>query len=237
MPSDPVFQLQHSAVPQSTSLRRRLGYCRLCVLLEAQPTAAAFELLLGSLLEAGVAMFQLRDKSAPDAVMLDRGRRAMELVARADGPPAIVLINDRVTVAAAAGVHGVHVGEDDMPVAEARRILGPDRLIGRTAHDLAEARAARTAGADCLGIGPCYPSATKSFTRQAPRDFLGDTAAEIPLPVFAIGGITPERLPDLATLGIHRVAVAAAVTSAPDPAAAARAFLTALDPATRQKDP
>ncbi|MFM1902535.1 MAG: Thiamine-phosphate synthase [Planctomycetota bacterium] len=206
-------------------------------MLEAQPSPEAFEQLLGSLLEAGVRLIQLRDKSASDAVMLDRGRRAMALAHRIDGrSPAIVLINDRVAVAAAAGVDGVHLGAADLPVAEARRILGPGRLIGRTAHDLAEACAAQAAGADCLGIGPCYPSATKSFAEQAPRDFLRDTAAGIPLPLFAIGGITPERLPELAALGIHRVAVAAAVTAAPDPAAAAREFLAALALATRPPD-
>lgn len=207
----------------------RLAAARLCVLIDARPDASSFERLISSLLAAGVPMFQIRDKAASDEVLLDRGRRAMALARQAaPSAPAIVTINDRVAVAAAAGADGVHLGADDMPVAEARRLLGPDHIIGRTAHDLAEARAALAAGADCLGIGPCYASTTKAFAHQAPRDFLRATAAEIPLPIFAIGGITPDRLGDLAALGIHRVAVTAAVTAAADPAKAARRFLERL---------
>ncbi len=199
------------------------------MLIDARPDAGSFERLFAALLAAGVPMVQIRDKAAPDEVILDRGRRALLLARRADpAVPALVTINDRVAVAAAAGVDGVHVGAADMPVAEVRRLLGPDRIIGRTAHDLDEARAACSAGADYLGIGPCYPSVTKAFARQAPRDFLRATAAEIPLPLFAIGGVGPERLDELAALGIRRVAVSAAVTATADPAAAARALLKGL---------
>jgi thiamine-phosphate pyrophosphorylase len=127
----------------------------------------------------------------------------------------------------AAAADGVHVGATDIPVAEARGLLGATALVGRTAHALAEAEAAVFAGADYLGVGPCFPSTTKAFTAHAPRDFLA-AAARLPLPVFAIGGITPERLPELAELGIHRVAVAAAITAAVDPPAAARRFLELL---------
>ncbi len=207
----------------------RLAAARLCVLIDAQADATAFEHLVTALLEAGVPMFQIRDKAASDAVFLDRGRRAVALARRLNpATPAIVTLNDRVDLAVAAGVDGVHVGEDDMPVTEARRLLGPDRIIGRTAHDLDEARAALAAGADCLGIGPCFPSSTKAFEQQAPRNFLRDTAVEIPLPIFAIGGITLNRLAELAALGLQRVAVSAAITAAHDPAAEARRFLAAL---------
>ena len=186
-----------------------------------------FEQLLTTLLAAGVRMIQIRDKSASDAVLLDRGQRAAA-VARRVAAAALITVNDRITVAAAAGIDGVHIGADDLPVPLARQLLGSKQLIGRTAHDLNEARAAAAAGADYLGIGPCYPSTTKAFARQASREFLRSTAAEIPLPIFAIGGITPDRLDELAAIGIQRVAVSAAVTAATDPAAAAGRFLEAL---------
>ena len=115
-----------------------------------------------------------------------------------------------------------------MPVAEARRLLGSDRIIGRTAHDLEEARGAVAAGADYLGVGPCYRSTTKTFARQAPRDFLRVAAAEIPLPIFAIGGIGADQLGELVSLGIGRVAVSAAVTTAASPGQAARMILARL---------
>ncbi len=209
------------AIPTAITASRpgdRLAAARLCVLIDARPDAEAFERLLAGLLAAGVPMVQIRDKAAGDEVILDRGRRALALARRADpSTPAVITINDRVAVAAAAGVDGVHVGATDMPVAEARRLLGSDRIIGRTAHELDEARAALAAGADYLGVGPCYPSKTKTFARQAPRDFLRVAAAEIPLPIFAIGGIGADQLGELVSLGIGRVAVSAAVTTAASP--------------------
>ena len=207
----------------------RLAAARLCVLIDAGPDANAFDRRLAEVLDAGVPMVQIRDKAAADEVILDRGRRALALAREVHhSAPAIITVNDRVAVAAAAGVDGVHLGATDMPLAEARRLLGPERIVGRTAHTLDEARAALAAGADYLGIGPCYPSATKTFARQAPRDFLRATAAEIPLPIFAIGGIGSERLAELAALGIRRVAVSAAVTAAEAPGEAARELLSQL---------
>jgi thiamine-phosphate pyrophosphorylase len=107
-------------------------------------------------------------------------------------------------------------------------VIGPDAVLGGTAHDLAEARAVAAAGADYLGIGPCFPSRTKSFPEHAPPEFLRQVVAEISLPAFAIGGVTLERLEPLAALGVRRVAVASAVTAAPDPPAAAAALLARL---------
>jgi len=207
----------------------RLAAARLCVLIDTRPDESGFERLLTAVLAAGVPMVQIRDKAADDEVLFDRCRRALALAREANhSAPAIITVNDRVAVAAAAGVDGGHIGAADPPIAEARRLLGPERIVGRTAHTLDEARAALAAGADYLGIGPCYPSATKTFARQAPRDFLQATAAEIPLPIFAIGGIGPDRLGELAALGIRRVAVSAAVTAAADPGDAARELLSRL---------
>jgi len=208
--------------------RDRLAAARLCVLVTGGADAVEFEQLVAALVTAGVPMLQLRDKQLSDEVLLDRCRVALALARRlAPAAPSLVIVNDRVEVALAAAADGVHLGAGDMPVAEARRRLGPTALIGRTAHSLAEADAAVAAGADYLGVGPCFPSATKSFARHAPRDFLA-AAAPLPLPVFAIGGIDGGRIEELVGLGLTRVAVAAAVTSAAEPAAAARAILATL---------
>jgi thiamine-phosphate pyrophosphorylase len=136
----------------------------------------------------------------------------------------LVVINDRADVAAAVHAAGVHVGAEDLPIASARRVLGPGALVGCTAHSLTEARAAVVDGADYLGVGPCFPSPTKSFASFAPTEFLSGVVREIALPSFAIGGVTLERLDGLLGLGIRRVAVASAITEAADPAAAAAAF-------------
>lgn len=215
-------------LPQPRSARDRLATARLCVLVAGGADPAGFERLVGELLAAGVAMLQVRDKQLSDEALIDRCRRALAL-ARYHAPtaPPLVLVNDRVEVAIAAAADGVHLGAADLPVTLARQRLGPAALIGRTAHTQAEARAAVAAGADYLGVGPCFPSATKTFSRQAPSDFLA-AAAVLPLPVFAIGGIDVERVGELGGLGITRVAVAGAITSAADPAVAAGAILAAL---------
>lgn len=209
--------------------RTRLAEVNLCVLVDGRAEMPDFERLLESLLEAGVRMFQVRDKSLGVPAVVERVRRALA-VARRRNPtdPALVIVNDRVDVAAALGADGAHTGADDLPTALVRRVLGPGPLLGRTAHDVAEARAAAAEGADYLGIGPCFPSATKAFGEFAPPAFLRTVVKEIGLPTFAIGGITLERLEALTALGIRRVAVASAVTAAADPAAAARGIIERL---------
>lgn len=207
----------------------RLTGVNLCVLVDGREDAAAFERLVAALCAAGVRMLQVRDKRLGTPALVDRVRRAVAIARRhAAGPPALVIVNDRVDVAAAVGAAGAHVGVEDLPLPLARRVLGPDALLGGTAHDVAEARAAAAAGADYLGIGPCFPSATKHFGTFAAPDFLRAAVREVALPAFAIGGVTLERLDTLRGLGVRRVAVASAVTAAADPAAAARAFIERL---------
>jgi len=209
--------------------RDRLGDVRLCVLVEGGDDEAAFVRLVESLLGVGVRMLQIRDKSLPVPALAARARAAVAAARRHDpAAPAVVIVNDRIDVAAAVAGSGGHVGALDLPVPLARRVLGLDAVLGATAHDLDEARAAVAAGADYLGVGPCFPSTTKSFGRFAAAEFLRRVAAEFAVPLFAIGGIRPERLDEVFACGLGRVAVAAAVTQAPDPAAAATTLLERL---------
>lgn len=205
--------------------RGRLDGVGMCVLVDGRESEAAFGRLVTSLLEAGTRMIQLRDKVLATPSLLSRARQAVA-IARPAG--AIVIVNDRVDVALAAGADGAHVGETDLPTRDARRLLGPDLLLGRTAHSMEELRAAVADGADYLGVGPCFESPTKAFGSFADRAFLAEAAKATALPVFAIGGITVDRLAELASLGFRRVAVASAVTSAADPAATAATFLDRL---------
>ena len=209
--------------------RDRLAGISLCVLVDGRSDLADFERLMAALVEAGVRMFQIRDKSLGMPALAIRVERALAMVRRhAIADPALVIVNDRADLAAAVGADGVHGGADDLPTTLTRRVIGPAALLGRTAHTLAEARAAAADGADYLGIGPCFPSSTKSFGEFAPPDFLETVSREISLPAFAIGGVTLDRLDALAALGVTRVAVASAVTGARDPAAAAAALIARL---------
>jgi len=222
-----LYTLERAALTAVAS-RDRLADVRLCVLLATGPSEEAFRNLVDQLLAAGVGMLQLRDKTASLPLLCQRTAAAVAIARRhaevSGGPRCLVIVNDRADVAVATGADGVHLGADDLPVPLARRVCGPRLLVGRTAHSLEEAQQAVLDGADYLGVGPCFPSTTKDFASFAPEEFLRQVANEVSLPAFAIGGVTPDRLEQLAGLGVGRVAVAAAVTAAADPGAVARQF-------------
>ena len=119
------------------------------------------------------------------------------------------------------GADGVHVGQEELTAREARRIVGPDRLVGVSTHDIEQARAAVLDGADYLGVGPVFPSRTKPFEAFAGLEFVRAVAGEIGLPWYAIGGIGPENVAAVREAGASRVAVSAAVCGAEDPRSAA----------------
>lgn len=214
-------------MPQKTlvSRRERLAQARLCVLVEGGASAAACAEQVAAIAAAGAELIQLRDKNLDDAGLLERAIAAVA-VARRHG--ALLVINDRPDIAVAAAADGVHLGERDMPVLAARRVVGSSRLVGRTAHTIEEARAALRDAADYLGVGPCFPSGTKAFETFAPQTFLEAVVSEAEVPTFAIGGIELQRIAQLRALGLSRVAVASAVTRADDPAAAVASLLAAL---------
>ncbi len=194
----------------------RLSGVHLCALVDGRVTPEQFEDHIGRLVAAGVPMIQLRDKRLPDGELLDRARRLVDLTRPAGS---LAIVNDRADIAAAAGADGVHVGQEDIPPADARRVVGPHALVGVSTHSLPQAREAVLAGADYLGVGPTFPSRTKSFAALPGLDLLNEVAKEIALPAFAIGGISLENLPRVLETGIRRVAVAAALD---DPAIAPR---------------
>jgi thiamine-phosphate pyrophosphorylase len=170
----------------------------------------------------GVGIVQLRDKGATDAEFLPRAREVARACAELGVP---LILNDRVHLVEAAGARGVHVGEDDMAPEEARRVLGPDFVIGLSTHDRDEVAAAAGRGADYVGLGPMFASRTKTLRRPPGgpallRSALGATH----LPLYPIGGITAANLPSLVAAGATRAAVSSAICGAKDPRAAAAAL-------------
>lgn len=227
-----VYALERASLTAARGAER-LASVSLCVLVDGRPDAEAFAGLVESLFAAGVRMIQIRDKALPLPRLVERTRVALQLARRhaqeTAQPLPLVIVNDRADVAAAVAADGAHTGEDDLPAPLVRRVVGSRALVGRTAHTFAEAQKAVLDGADYLGVGPCFPSATKDFATFAPPDFLRAVADQISLPTFAIGGITLDRLGAIVDCGLRRVAVASAVTGATDPAAAARAFIARLE--------
>ncbi|NLF08059.1 MAG: thiamine phosphate synthase [Pirellulaceae bacterium] len=213
-----TYTLQR-AVCITDHARRRLVSARLYVLLDGRATPEEFQRLVHALIGAGTDVLQLRDKRLDDRGLLDR---AGLLAAAARAAGVLAIVNDRPDIAVLAGADGVHVGQEEMPVADARRVVGPDALVGVSTHSLDQARQAVLDGADYIGVGPVFPSETKQFAAYPGLEFVRAVSAEIGLPSFAIGGISPANLHEVLAAGAMRVAVGAAVTAAPDPAAAAR---------------
>jgi thiamine-phosphate pyrophosphorylase len=161
----------------------------------------------------GARAVQVRMKEAPAGEVLEVARRAVALARER----ALVLLNDRADLALLSGADGVHVGEDDLPVAEARRLVGPDLLVGRTCRTLEEARAALASGADHVGYGPIFASRTKPLA-VPPRgtDALREVAGALGAPVVAISGIDLGNVGEVARAGAACAAVAEAIFGAGD---------------------
>jgi thiamine-phosphate pyrophosphorylase len=176
-------------------------------------------------LDGGVRALQLREKDLLGAELL---RLAVELRDLTRRYGALLLVNDRVDVALAADADGVHLGQGAMPVAEARRLVGPARRVGVSVHTLAEAAAAAAARPDFLVFGPVYATPSKTAF-GAPRGTaeLGAVVAAAGLPVLGIGSITVDRIAEIRRAGAAGVAVISAICAADDPARAARELLVA----------
>lgn len=173
-----------------------------------------------SLLAAGAPLVQVRTKHVPD-----RGRfeAACELVAAARVAGATCLINDRVDIALATGADGVHVGADDLPIAVAHELLGPDAVVGATCRNADDARRAEAAGASYVGLGPVFATSTKSGLPDpiGPRG-VERVAASVDVPIIAISGMTPENVEAVLDAGAWGVAVVGAIYGTDDPVASLR---------------
>ena len=178
-----------SAIAATAASPRRLDAARLYVLVDGRGNMKSFERLIDQLIEAGVHLIQLRDKQLCDRELIQRARRLSEKTA---GRTTRWIMNDRPDLARLARADGVHVGQDELSVAEVRAVAGINALIGVSTHSLEQARAAVLDGADYLGVGPIFTSATKHFDRLPGLDLARAVAAEIRRPAFAIGGINPQ---------------------------------------------
>ena len=212
--------------------RARLRDCRLYLVTSPSPQVLA---VVEAALSGGVRLVQYRAKEgscgpdgAPitDAVRLQQAQALRQLCSRHG---ALFLVNDRIDIALAVDADGVHLGQGDLPPALARRLLGPDRLIGRSTHAISQLRQAVADGCDYVGVGPVNATPTKPGREPVGLDYVRQAAAESPIPFFAIGGIDAGNLAAVQAAGAERVAVVRAITEAPDPAAASGALLGMLN--------
>lgn len=174
--------------------------------------------------EAGVNAVQFREKDLPAGEQLELGAQIQRIVRG----KALFIVNDRVDVALALGADGVQLPESGLPVAAARKLLGPQALIGRSVHSLQGAIAAEKAGADYLIFGPVYPTGSHPGAPPAGRLALQEVAQAVSIPVLAIGGIVPENVREVLQGGAAGIAVISAVLGVSDPQAAAAELVTRL---------
>lgn len=213
------------AVLRTQFSHERLLDQHLYLLVTASSCVAGCEVVVRAALAAGVKLVQVREKSMPDRELVEHARRLREWTREAD---ALLIVNDRPDIALLAEADGVHVGQEELSIRDARRIVGTDLLIGVSTHSIEQARQAVLDGADYLGVGPTFPSGTKSFEVFAGLEFVRQVAAEITLPWFAIGGINGRNLADVRSAGASRVAVSGAIISATNPNKAASELLAQL---------
>ncbi len=218
----------HKALSTTAQARNRLQQARVYVLLDGRNSPEEFQRLARGLIEAGVDVLQLRDKHLEDRELVRRGELLRQLVS---GTQTLFVFNDRADLAVVCGADGVHVGQEELTVAQVRRVAGPQLLVGVSTHSLEQAEQAVLSGADYIGVGPVFPSRTKHFDRFVGPELLRQVGARVSLPAFAIGGITRENLPQVIAAGFTRVALGQAVLGAADPAAEVRWFKEQLQQA------
>ena len=180
------------------------------------------EAVVAAALAAGVRLLQYRDKDCEDVLRL---RRAMALRDRCAEAGALFIVNDRVDLALAIEADGVHLGQGDMPPAQARSLLGPDRLIGCSTHCMEQLRQAVADGCDYVGVGPIHATPTKPGRSAVGLSYLREAAAWSPIPYYAIGGIDHSNAAAVLAAGAHGIAVVRAVMEAEDPASSCRDLL------------
>ena len=204
--------------------RRRLEDCRLCLV--TRPSDRLIT-TVDAALRSGVAMVQYRAKDGSD---LERFEEARSLAELCHQHGALFIMNDRIDLALAVDADGVHLGQDDLPTAVARRLIGTDRLLGRSTHNLEQVRQANDEACDYLGLGPVNNTAVKPARAAVGSELVAHALQLSERPIFAIGGITSSNLDQLTGVGCRRVAVIGAIMGADDPGAACVELLRQLMP-------
>jgi thiamine-phosphate pyrophosphorylase len=206
--------------------RARLAAARLYLVCGADPDGRELPDLLRGAVAGGVDIVQLREKHLPDD-QLTAVADAMRALCERLG--ALLIVNDRPWVARDAGADGVHVGQEDMPAAEVRELLGPEMLIGVSTHSPAQIDAIDASVVDYIGVGPIHETPTKPGRAAVGLELIRYAAAHAPVPFFAIGGLDAGNLDEALDAGAERVCVLRAIAGAEDFELAARALRDRLD--------
>lgn len=174
----------------------------------------------------GAQIIQLRNKTGTRDVVLEQARALRHLTRKYNVP---FIINDYPDIVLETDADGVHLGQEDMPIAEARALLGPDRIIGISTHSLQQALTAERDGADYIGVGPVFPTDTKPGRAAVTTSYVTEAARHITIPFVAIGGITLGNVDTVLAAGAKRICAVSAIVGHADPASVCRAFMERLN--------
>jgi len=204
-------------------VKRVIDYSLYLVTDRGLMAAGSIEECVEQAVRGGCTLVQLREKTASSREFYETAAQVRKITADLGVP---LIINDRADIALAVNADGVHIGRDDLPLDAARRIVGENKIIGVSAHNLAEARTAVNMGADYLGVGAMFATGTKTNANPTSMEELRRIRAEVKLPIVAIGGINKNTLPLFAGTGIDGIAVVSAIVSQKDSMNAARELKT-----------
>jgi thiamine-phosphate pyrophosphorylase len=218
------------ALVRGGDARERLREARLYVLVTGSLCVRPLEWTVREALAGGAQVIQLREKGLGDRALLERARQVRRWTREGGG---LFILNDRPDLARLAEADGVHLGQDELPVKDVRRVMGAEALVGVSTHSPAQLRQAVLDGADYIGVGPVFASGTKEFDELAGLEFVRQ-AAETSLPAFAIGGVTLKNLGAVQAAGARRVAVSGAICGDEDPRGVATALRQLLDASERR---
>lgn len=193
--------------------------------LVTSPSDRLFEIVEAAL-QGGLGLVQYREKQADDLTRIQVGKKLRELCHRYE---ALFIMNDRVDLALAVDADGVHLGQDDVPIALARQILGSQHIVGRSTTNPEEMQRALDEGADYIGVGPVYDTPTKPDKPAAGLDYVRHAIAHSPVPCYAIGGINADNLQEVIATGAERVAVVRAIMAAEQPTLMTQFFVSQLE--------
>lgn len=199
----------------------RLQQMHLYVLISRDLCRESLRTTARAVIAGGADAIQLREKNTPDGELLALAAELRELT---DETGRLLIINDRPDIASLVGADGVHLGQHDLPVSEARKLLRPGAIIGRSTHSVTQARAAVNEGADYIAVGPMFETSTKQVAPPVGPELLRQVREQVARPVVAIGGITVENAPQVIEAGANCLAVCSACCQAEDPKAQARAL-------------
>jgi len=229
--STQVERMRYDAYTLEQRLHQRLlvgkGFeeVKLYVLVTSQLCTGSIREAARAAIAGGADVIQLRETQTPDDVMLAVAAELRELT---DETGKLLIVNNRSDIASLIGADGVHLGQHDMPIAEARKLLRPGAIVGKSTHNIAQALAAVNEGADYISVGPMFATQTKDAGAPVGPELLTEVAGKVSLPLVPIGGINADNAEKLVNAGAKRIAVCSAVCCADDPKEAAAALRAKL---------